>query len=532
MTRSNFSLGLRFSLTVGAILFSFCILFSVILYTYLKAQVIDEAEAKTVIIMTHVKAMGNYVKDSLRPKMFDLLAKTDHEEGFIIEAMSTTHINLQVMKRFAEDLPEYVYKRVSDKPLNSDNRANELHLQMIEYFEKNRNMGSWQGIEKINNREHLVYMQPVISDASCLKCHGLPDDAPRPITAKYGKSGKFGWRADAVVGVESVSIPLDVALADVKRVTLDTFIFGTSTLILLFLALLGIFRGLVTTPLNNLSRIFRGISLGTEPLGNNIAINRNDEIGGLTESFNLLSWHLLEAQEELKKTAAIEKQMMETEKLAALGQLSAGVAHEINNPLGGIRLCFNNLMDTSMDAEKRKQHIEVINSGFDRIQAIVKNLLDLSKNSKLSIAPANLNVLIESVLNLTEYTISRKGIRIVKKLSADLPEIPVDSNKIEQVLLNLIINAVQAMEEGGVLTITSSAAGEQCSISVSDTGRGIDPGVLSSIFNPFFTTKGVGEGTGLGLTVSKAIIEQHNGTIAVRTSDKGTVFTVLLPVKE
>jgi signal transduction histidine kinase len=531
MKSSNLTLGFRFSLTVGAILFSFCALFSVILYTYLKAQVIKEAEAKTVIIMTHVKALGNYVKDSLRPKMFDLLSRTGEPGGFIIEAMSTTHVNLQVMERFAEDLPEYVYRRVSDKPLNSDNLADELHMGMIDFFEKNRHRKSWRGIEKISGREHLVYVQPVVSDASCLVCHGPRKSAPKSINARYGETGTFGWAEDKVVGVESVTIPLDIALSDVKTVAMDTFIFGMSTLVLLFLALYVIFRKLVTTPLNNLSLIFRGISLGTEPLGKNIPITRNDEIGDLTESFNILNWHLLEAQEELKKAAAIEKQMMETEKLAALGQLSAGVAHEINNPLGGIRLCFNNLMDTAMDGNKKKQHIEVINSGFDRIQIIVKNLLDLSKSSKLSIAPANINSVIENVLNLTEYTISRKGISIIKELSPDLPEIPVDSHKIEQVLLNLIINAVHAMDEGGVLKISTSAGEEWCSVSVSDTGKGIAPDVMARMFNPFFTTKGVGEGTGLGLTVSKAIIEQHKGTISTSTSEKGTTFIMTLPVK-
>ncbi|MCL4458176.1 MAG: DUF3365 domain-containing protein [Nitrospirae bacterium] len=528
----KFSLGLRFSLTVGVILFLFCALFSTILYHYLKAQVIKDAEDKTMIIMTQVKALGGYVKDSLRPRMFDILKTIKSENEFIIEAMSTTHVNLQVMERFNKDLPEYVYKRVSDKPLNTENTADTFHLGMIGYFTENRNKQSWQGIVKIDEQESLVYTRSIISDHSCLRCHGSPGKVPKAIFVKYGKSGNFGWKENMVVGVESVSIPMNVAFAHVRKVAIDTFMFGISTLGLLFLVLYGTFRHIVTRPLNNLSGIFRGIARGTEPLGREIPSNRKDEIGDLTESFNILARHLLEAQEKLKKAAEIEKQMMETEKLAALGQLSAGVAHEINNPLGGIRLCFNNLMNTGMDVDTKRRHIEVINSGLDRIQNIVKHLLDVSKNSPLNIASSSIDRIIENVLALTEYIISKKGIKIVKNLSCDVPELMVDSNKLEQVFLNLIINAAQAMDGEGVLTIGSFYEAGMCNVSVTDTGKGIPYEIVGKIFDPFFTTKGVGEGTGLGLTMSKAIVEQHGGEIAVETSDKGTTFTVILPLTQ
>ncbi len=123
-----------------------------------------------------------------------------------------------------------------------------------------------------------------------------------------------------------------------------------------------------------------------------------------------------------------------------------------------------------------------------------------------------------------------KGIKIIKDLSSNAPELMVDANKLEQVFLNLIINAIQAMDGGGVLTVRTWAEGNFFNVSVSDTGKGIPPDILNKIFDPFFTTKEVGEGTGLGLTVSKSIIEQHKGEITVNTSGKGTTFIVKLPL--
>ncbi|MFZ5998779.1 MAG: c-type heme family protein [Nitrospirota bacterium] len=529
MKSNNLTLGVRFGFIIGIILFLFSAFFSLILYQYLKTQVIKDAREKTVIIMTQVKALGGYVKEELRPKMFELLSKAGLEESFVAEAMSSTHVNLHVMKRFNKELPDYIYKRVSDTPLNHENRTDEFHRQMLDYFRRNRTDLSWKGLVTAGKQQSIIYVIPIVADRSCLACHGEKAAALKAIVDRYGDSGSFGWKENTVVGVESVSIPLTVAFAHIRQTAIDTFVFGTSTLGILFFALTGIFKFLVTAPLNNLSRFFRSIAKGEEPLGKKMPIDRHDEIGDLTESFNILAKHLLDAQERLKRTTAIEKQIMETEKLAALGQLSAGVAHEINNPLGGIRLCFNNLLNTEMSEEARRQHVDTITKGFDRIQNIVKQLLSFSKNTPLSIAPSSINTIIENVLSLTEYVIAKKGIRLVKGLS-EIPDLMVDANKLEQVFLNLIINAVQAMESGGTLTIRSWSRETTCTVSVSDTGKGIPRDIISKIYDPFFTTKEVGEGTGLGLTVSKAIIEQHKGSITVETSGEGTTFTVTLPI--
>jgi len=235
---------------------------------------------------------------------------------------------------------------------------------------------------------------------------------------------------------------------------------------------------------------------------------------------------------DITERRKIEEQMRITEKLAAIGQLSAGLAHEINNPLGGIRLCFNNLISTEMDEETKKIHIEVINNGLIKIQEIIKQLLDFAKQTELVMSTVNINDLVENVLKLTDYLISKHQIQVIKKLKNNLPQIIVDQNKIEQVFLNIILNAIQAMKGNEkILIIETDIKNPYCIISFTDTGPGIPNDILPKIFDPFFTTKPVGQGTGLGLSVSKSIIEQHNGKIRVKTSSKGTTFTIELPIQ-
>lgn len=530
MKEKRFSLNLKFSLAVGIILLCVCAVMSITIYYYLSAQVVKEAEDKTLIIMTHVKSTGEYVRETLRPAIFDALERLDAKDEFIIEAMSTTHVSMQVMSRFNKELRDYVFKRVSDNPMNPNNRADLFHLDMLSYFRMNPEKKSWKGIVTLNEKKYLYLLNPAVMDKPCLQCHGAPADAPAQLVKIYGKSGGFGWEPGNVVGVNSVSVPLDIAFEQIRMLAINTFLFGFSSLFIMFIALHFTFRHIVTKPINNLSWIFKGIAGGKEPLGRAIPSNRKDEIGDLTESFNTLASHLLEAQEKLKKTTEIERQMMNAEKFSVIGQLSAGVAHEINNPLGGMKLCFNNLLNTEMDETTKKEHIDVINSGFNRIQNIVKQLLDFSKNTPLSLSKFSINKIIENVLIISEYTISRKGIIIVKEFKDDLPDIFVDQNKLEQVFLNLFLNAAQSMDEKGILKIKSWNDDNFCYISVSDTGKGIPEDILSRIFDPFFTTKEVGEGTGLGLTVSKAIIEQHKGELLTETSEKGSTFTVKLPL--
>lgn len=640
----DLTLGTKFTLAIATILTFFCTIFSLLLYYHLKERVLEDAKEKTRIILTQIDSIGDYVKEELRPAMFNVLRKTSKED-FIVEAMSTTHVRFSVMKRFNRELGDYIYYRVSLNPLNPKNRADDLHSRLIEFFNKNRQLSTWNGIIKQNGQEYLVRAKPIIVERGCLICHGKLSDAPRSLIKRYNRTRDFDWKEGDIMGVESVLVPLAATLGEIKGIAISTFIFGIISLFFLFFSLQGAFWSLVSRPLGKLTAIFKNIVNGTEPLNQNLPVQSKDEIGELIISFNQLAMHLYEAQEAMRKQTEtlrtifesisdplalirpdcsveltnsayrewmakgiravfrekcepedcdpdmfcpvcflkrlkeekkplsdywedengryyyihlypvfddkgevikavhyvkditerrqMEEQMRLTEKLAAIGQLSAGLAHEINNPLGGIRLCFNNLISTEMDALTRQKHIDVINRGLQRIQDVIKQLLDFSKQTELMIAPCSVNKLIENVLALTEYVISKKGITVIKEFDFNMPELMVDKNKIEQVFLNIILNAVQAMgERKGILRIRTIAENGKCIIAFTDTGPGIPEHILPRIFDPFFTTKPVGEGTGLGLSVSKSIIEQHNGEIKVSTSEKGTTFIIELPLRK
>ncbi|HOA83058.1 MAG TPA: DUF3365 domain-containing protein [Thermodesulfovibrio thiophilus] len=644
MKLKNLSINTKFTLSIALIIFAFCIMFSFLLYYHLKQKVIEDANEKTRIIMTQIDALGNYVKDELRPAIFKLLYETGKKDEFIVEGMSTTHVRLSVMRRFNNKIKNYTYRRVSTDPINPEHKADALHVQLIEYFKKNSDKESWSGIIKSGDQEILIMAKPVNIEKGCLICHGKIINAPKALLKMFPRSNDFTWKDGDVIGVESVSMPIASTLGEIKGVAISTFLFGAVALLFLFVTLHGAFWSFVIKPLKRLSLLFRGIVDGTEPLNQTIEVKTKDEIGELIFSFNQMAKYLYEAQEATKKHAEtlqtifegitdplalvnpdctvemtnhayrlwmkegrsavftnkcdiekldsdklcpvyflkkvvdtkkpfseywegddgkyyfihlypifddsgkvikvvhyvkditekrkIEDQMRITEKLAAIGQLSAGLAHEINNPLGGIRLCFNNLISTKMDEETKKMHIEVINHGLIKIQQIIKQLLDFSKQTELVKSSVPINSLVENVLKLTEYLISKNGITVIRKLSQDIPEIMVDSNKIEQVFLNIVLNAIQAMDgRQKILTIESYMKNDRCFISFTDTGHGIPESILPKIFDPFFTTKPVGQGTGLGLSVSKSIVEQHNGRILVETSKAGTTFIVELPIK-
>jgi signal transduction histidine kinase len=234
----------------------------------------------------------------------------------------------------------------------------------------------------------------------------------------------------------------------------------------------------------------------------------------------------------------IEAQLVRADRLASLGQLSSGIAHEIRNPLAGIRLFLDILRDPEK-FDRSEQEKEILNDlihNVERISGIIQRVLDFSKTSIGVRQRLDLIPLIMETIAFWEAKIRKSGITLELSLSQSLPPVLGDRIQIQQVLNNLILNAIEAMEAGGTLTVTTDpgrSIGKEekgpIRLQVADTGAGIDAGNLENIFNPFFTTKPTG--TGLGLAISHNIIEKHNGIMFVRSEvGRGTVFTVELPV--
>lgn len=234
---------------------------------------------------------------------------------------------------------------------------------------------------------------------------------------------------------------------------------------------------------------------------------------------------------DMTETKKLEQRIRNSEQLASVGRLAAGVAHEINNPLGGILNCLYNLRKGTLSPSRQEEYRVSMEDGVRRVQKIVRQLLDFSQQHEPEFALTDINHVVDRVLVLTTHLFASNRIRLETGFGQGLPNVMVDRHMIEQVLMNLVLNAVQAMKDGGGLTIRTSVVEGICLIEVCDTGSGIPPAVLPRIFDPFFTTKSEGEGTGLGLSVSLGIVERHGGKILVDSEvGKGTTFTLCLPV--
>lgn len=227
---------------------------------------------------------------------------------------------------------------------------------------------------------------------------------------------------------------------------------------------------------------------------------------------------------------SMEQHIRNTERLASIGKLAAGVAHEINNPLGGILNCLYNIRKGSLPPGRQEEYLMYMEDGLRRAQKIVRQLLDFSQQHEPEFTMSDINMLIDRVLVLTNHAIVEKGLQLEKDLAGDLPLLFVDPHMIEQVITNLLLNAIHATQPGGIITLRTRLTSDMCEIEVADTGSGIPAHVRPHIFDPFFTTKRTGEGTGLGLSVSLGIVERHGGQLSVESEEgQGTVFTIKLP---
>ena len=237
----------------------------------------------------------------------------------------------------------------------------------------------------------------------------------------------------------------------------------------------------------------------------------------------------------LERLQTAQHQLVQVAKLGAIGELAASVAHELNNPLAGV-LVYTKLLSKKIEAETFKKDealakLAEIESAINYCSDIIRGLLDFARQSPPLIGPITVSRVIDKVISLAGHQIKMKKIELVREESPSLPLVMGDFNQILQVLVNIAVNAVQAMAEGGRLTISTRAdKGGWIKISFRDTGCGISPENMEKIFTPFFTTKEDVKGVGLGLSVSHGIIERHGGRIEVQSEEgKGSLFTVCLP---
>ena len=257
-------------------------------------------------------------------------------------------------------------------------------------------------------------------------------------------------------------------------------------------------------------------------------IRGHDELAVLGDRFNSMIARIKQANEELKKT---HEKMVQSEKLASVGILAAGVAHEINNPLGGIFNCIQMLKQNGGNPEFRQKYLDLVNEGLNRIENTVSRLLWMSRKGEHTPVDVNIRSAVDSVYSFLEYKMKKGGIAFRNGAPVDL-RFTFDVHDFQQMLLNLFINSIQAMKDGGTLEITGRREDSMMAIEVIDDGCGIEAEHIGKLFDPFFTTKPAGEGTGLGLWLTYEIIRNYNGDIAVESVvGKGSRFILKFPAE-
>lgn len=389
-------------------------------------------------------------------------------------------------------------------------------------------------IYQVEGERVLGIITPINNSASCAnaECHAHPPD-------------------QKVLGVLDTNLSL--AAADREEARNARQLMASSAIAAILISMLtGAFVWYYVQ--RRVSRIRRATDhLGAGDLGYQIIDGSRDELGDLARSFNRMSSQLQEANDEItswtrtlevrvdQKTAELKsanEQMLQAEKLASLGKMSAVVAHEINNPLSGI-LTYARLMRKWLDrdepierrAAEMRESLILIESESRRCGEIVKNLLTFARAAPMNLQPVNINAIVGQCLKLVDHQLELGNITLDLKLIEDIPNVQGDTGQLEQLILALTINAIEAMPREGTLHLATSTSDDRSKVTaiVEDDGMGIPEELLPRLFEPFVTTK-ENHGVGLGLAISKSIVERHRGTIEVHSQlGRGTRFTITLP---
>ena len=263
-----------------------------------------------------------------------------------------------------------------------------------------------------------------------------------------------------------------------------------------------------------------------------LQLNRIEQERRAHAELNAAYQKLKKYHQQLKES---QEQLIQAEKLSSLGQLAASIAHEVNNPLAGIlaytQLLVRKIATDDIQKDVALNYLSKIERETTHSSKLIRNLLDFARQSPLTLNEVDLNDTVNQAFDLVAHSAGSHNIKVIKKLSPSLPKIMADFNQLQQVFTNIILNAIQAMPQGGRLTVQTSASDNQVKVEVKDTGYGISPENMSKLFTPFYTTKEEVKGVGLGLAVAYGIIKRHHGTIEVQSKEgKGTTFTIRLPL--
>ncbi|UWZ80851.1 sensor histidine kinase [Geoalkalibacter halelectricus] len=513
----HFNLITKLTLVTGVVLLVAMVLFAFINVTTLKKIFLEEAIhdvdnlSETLIRSTHYQML-----EDDRKRVYQMIQEVGTQRG--IEHIRL--INKDGEITFSTERAEI--GTILDKSTEGCNVCHAEDTPLIHASSMNRS----RIFEDRDGKEVLGMARAIYNQESCATadCHFHPPDV------------SMVGILDVIVSLEGMHLQTSTYRNNIIALTLMLLLVVASCLTL-------VTQRFITNPLGQLLRHTQRIARGD---WGPIELNSHDEFGKLAGAFNDMTQSLKHAQDELAQWGSqleikveertqeikeMQSRLIRSEKVASLGELVAGIAHELNNPLTGV-LMFSSMIagDPRLDPAL-KPDFETIIHETQRCAEIVRGLLDFARESVPKKTLCSVEQILEQTLTLVAHHSSFHDIQVERHYQ-ETPQILVDPNQLEQVFMNLLINASQAMENGGKLEIKTGTLSKdaQVFVKISDSGCGISEENLSKIFDPFFSTKGH-KGTGLGLSVSYGIIENHGGSIEVESRvGIGTTFTILLPL--
>ena len=357
----------------------------------------------------------------------------------------------------------------------------------------------------------------------------LPEQSAATFEYTYDGTNMIGGFARVQTGNLMVGVQIPKMAAFISARDLINNLVLISFVILLSAAAISlIWSYRLTRPLMRLTKAAQDIGRGEFEIS--LKPTSRDEVGSLTESVDHMAYELREREKALEEAQAA---LIQSEKMSAFGQLSAGIAHEVKNPLAGILGYTQLTLKVAEDDTNVYKNLKIIEKETRRCNSIIENLMKFARQDKPQLEPLDLNNVIEDSLVLVDHQMGINQVQLEKDLAEDLQTVKGDPNQLIQVMMNIMINAQQAMDgKPGIITVTSSSPNAGVvELRIQDNGPGMPEEVSSKIFEPFFTTKAAGKGTGLGLAVTYGIIKDHGGNIRVESElGKGTTFILTFPV--
>ena len=475
--------------------------------------VIGQAEQQARMLAKQVLLTRQWVAD--HQGLFLVQSDTARPNAFLHEPVMTTASGLVLVKRnpamVTRELSEYAarsgmgwFRVTSLRPVNPANGPDAFEEASLQDFQEGHIERI--AVDRTAAGRVLRYAAPLITEPSCLTCHS-----------------EHGYQPGDIRGALSISIPIGWADAFIQRNNITILILGGCSILMAAAVMFFLFNRLVTRPVEQLVRAMAAFpeqSLPPLPVP-----NRPDELGQLAAGFTALCRRLSTSQQAL---AVAGEKGYHAEKLAALGQLTAGIAHEINNPLAGMLNCVTSMQKEPDNVDLQKRYLALLHKGLRRIEQTMRQLLNYGRIEPLRIHQVDIDTVIQDCLELLAHRLRNIVVDLDLRFNGLCC---IDSEAIKQIVMNITLNAIQAMPEGGRLAIASREEDQSVVLTIADSGMGMSEDILDRIFDPFFTTKEVGEGTGLGLAVTLAMVQRLNGRIDVRSRPgEGAVFTVTLPV--